>query len=335
MSASPRYLLLSVLVFPVAADAGIDFTLFHKLAPSVVKIEAHGNGKTAVGSGVMVAPEAIVTNCHVTRDAQRIDIVKAGATYQVRAQKSDLKHDVCVLLVPTANLPVVEISRAKPRVGQQVIAMGYEGGLGPRFTGGEVKALYDFDGGAVIQSTASFQSGASGGGLFDGDGKLIGLISFKNRQRASYHFSLPVDWIYQSLDNGAAREIAPLPAGTPFWQQSPPEQPYFLRAAALESEEKWHELLRLTKDWTTSEKSNANAWLMLGHAYFNLHQDNSAIDAYHQAVDLSREYPEAWYALGASYLRNGQKNKAQEAYGILAGLDQNLAEQFSRNFLQQ
>src|SRR5687768_12683673 len=110
----------------------------------------------------MVAPDAIVTNCHVTRDATRIDIAKGGSRWQVQGQKSDLEHDVCVLFVPTASLPVVEISHVKPRVGQQVMALGYDGGLGPRFTGGEVKALYDFDGGMVIQSTASFRSGASG-----------------------------------------------------------------------------------------------------------------------------------------------------------------------------
>ncbi|MGH8728352.1 MAG: trypsin-like peptidase domain-containing protein [Burkholderiales bacterium] len=331
----PRSLLILGLVLPCAAGADIDFALFHKLAPSVVKIEAHGNGKTAVGSGVMIAPGAIVTNCHVTRDAQRIDIVKAGANYQVRAQKSDLKHDVCVLLAPNADLPVVEISRAKPRVGQPVMALGYQGGIGPRFSGGEVKALYDFDGGAVIQSTASFQSGASGGGLFDTDGRLIGLISFKNRQRASYHFSLPVHWIYESMNNGAATEIEPLPSGTPFWQQSSSEQPYFLRAVTLESEGKWEDLRNLAKDWTQSETTNANAWLMLGHAHFNLNQDKSAIDAYRHAVELSREYPEAWYALGASYLRDGQKGKAQEALDVLAGLDRHLAQEFSRNFSLQ
>jgi Flp pilus assembly protein TadD len=74
---------------------------------------------------------------------------------------------------------------------------------------------------------------------------------------------------------------------------------------------------------------------MLGHAYFNLNQDKSAIDAYRRAVDLLREYPEAWYALGACYIRDGQKNKAEEALSVLTKLDQHLAEQFSRNFLLQ
>lgn len=331
----PRSLLLLALALPCAAGADIDFMLFHKLAPSVVKIEAHGNGRTAVGSGVMVAPGAVVTNCHVTRDAQRIDIVKAGANYKVHAQKSDLTHDVCVLLAPNADFPVVEINHARPRVGQPVMALGYQGGIGPRFTGGEVKALYDFDGGAVIQSTASFQSGASGGGLFDADGRLIGLISFKNRQRVPYHFSLPVNWISESMNNGAAAEIRPLPPDKPFWQKTNSEQPYFLRAATLESEGKWEELRALAKDWAHSETMNANAWLMAGHAHFNLQQYKPAIEAYRRAVDLTKEYPEAWYALGASYLRDGQKSKAEEAHGVLAELDGRLADEFSRNFPPQ
>lgn len=330
-----RIVLLLSLAYPVVGSAEIDFGLFHKLAPSVVKIEAHGNGRTAVGSGVMVAPGAIVTNCHVTRDAERIDIAKGGSRWNVHTQTSDVNHDICVLFSPNASAPVVEIAKQRPKVGQQVMALGYIGGLGPRFSGGEVKAVYDFDGGQVIQSTASFNSGASGGGLFDEQGKLIGLITFKNRQREAYHFSLPVDWVVQSLNPSASKEISPLPPGAPFWQQSHSEQPYFLRAATLESEGKWDDLLRLTQDWTGREKANANAWLMLGHAYFNLRQDNPAIQAYQHAVELSSNYPEAWYALGTSYVRSGQKDKAEEAHRALAALDAHLADDFSRKFLVQ
>jgi serine protease Do len=331
----PRISLLLALALPVAASADLDFGLFRALAPSVVKIEAHGNGRTAVGSGVMVAPGAIVTNCHVTRDAERIDIAKGGMRWNVQAQTSDLQHDVCVLFSPNASAPIVEIAKDRPKVGQQVMALGYVGGLGPRFSGGEVKAVYDFDGGQVIQSTASFNSGASGGGLFDDKGRLIGLITFKNRQREAYHFSLPVSWVLQSLDKSASKEISPLPPGAPFWQQNDPEQPFFLRAATLESEGKWEDLVQLAQDWTGREKANANAWLVLGHAYFNLKQDQPAIEAYRHAVELSLNYPEAWYALGASYARSGQKDKAAEAHRTLAALDASLADDFSRKFLVQ
>jgi hypothetical protein len=331
----PRVLAVLGIAFPLASSAQIDFSLFHKLAPSVVKIEAHGNGRTAVGSGVMVAPGAIVTNCHVTRDAQRIDIAKGGTRWNVHRQTSDVEHDVCILFSPHANAPIVEIAKDRPKVAQPVVALGYVGGLGPRFSGGEVKAVYDFDGGQVVQSTASFNAGASGGGLFDQQGKLVGLITFKNRQREAYHFSLPVSWIVDSLGKSEPQEVAPLPGGTPFWQQAYSEQPYFLRAATLESEGKWDDLLKLSQDWTGREKTNPNAWFMLGHAYFNLQQDKPAIQAYEHAVELSSNYPEAWYALGASYLRSGQKDKAEEVHRTLASLDAQLADDFSRKFLVQ
>jgi serine protease Do len=332
---SLRVLLLLGAALPGAAGADVDIGLFHKLAPSVVKIEAHGNGRTAIGSGVVVAPGAIVTNCHVTRDAERIDIAKGGARWNVFKQASDVKHDVCILFSPNANAPVVEIARHRPKVAQTVVALGYVGGLGPRFSGGEVKAIYDFDGGQVIQSSAAFNAGASGGGLFDDEGRLIGLITFKNRQREAYHFSLPVNWILDSLEKSASQDVAPLPSELPFWQQTYSEQPYFLRAATLESEEKWNDLLNLSRTWTRDEKTNANAWLMLGHAYSKLKQEAPAIDAYLHALELSSDYPEAWYALGASYARSGNKKEAAEAHRTLVTLDRNLAEDFSKKFLPQ
>ena len=53
---------------PTRAD--MDRAVLFGLSASVLKIEAlRVQGGFALGSGVVVAPETIVTNCHVTRDA--------------------------------------------------------------------------------------------------------------------------------------------------------------------------------------------------------------------------------------------------------------------------
>jgi len=324
------------MLFIGSASGEVDYALFARLAPAVLKVEAHNpNGSVSIGSGVMVSEGAVVTNCHVTRNASRIDLVKGGARWPVKTQTSDLSHDICILFAPTAAAPVAAISSQEPRVGDSVIALGYVGGLGPRLTVGEVKAVYQLDGGRVIQSTASFSSGASGGGLFDGTGKLIGVIAFKYPGVQAYHFSLPMDWVARSLDIAASREIAPVTGGPAFWQQTGDKQPYFLRAAALEAEGDWQKLLVVAKEWAARDDRNSDAWLMLGKAYVQAKNDERAIEAYQRAVDLDFKNPQAWYAIGAAHGRLQEIDQVQRVHRVLKDIDARLADELFRNYLAQ
>ena len=163
-----------LLLFSLPGNADLDFDLYVKLASTVMKIEAHNpDNSTSIGSGVMVAPGILVTNCHVTKNATSIQVIKFGQRWNAEKQYSDVEHDLCLLYVPAATLTVAQFGNDKLKVGQQVYAIGYVDGLGPRLSGGQVQALYDYDGGKVIQSTTPFKSGASGGGLFNEQGRLV------------------------------------------------------------------------------------------------------------------------------------------------------------------
>ena len=79
---------------------------------------------------------------------------------------------------------------------------------------GRVQALHSFDGGRVIESDTAFTSGASGGGLFDATGKLVGLLTFRSKARGGSYYSLPVGWIRDRLPRaGDWAEVGPLPDG--------------------------------------------------------------------------------------------------------------------------
>ena len=328
-------LLLATALMPCSPGsnaAGRDFDLYARLAATVVKIEAHNpNGSTSIGSAVMVAPGKLVTSCHVTRNANSIDVIKSGLRWNAQKQQGDVAHDLCLLYVPSASAPVAQLGSGKLKVGQQVYAIGYVGGLGPRFSAGKVRALYGYDGGKVIQTTTPFRSGASGGGLFDEQGRLIGIVAFLSRLDQTYHFSLPVSWITSSLALNKAEDVAPLPEnGRAFWQESVERQPFFLQAAALEAAEEWSELLKLAGNWSSSEKNNADSWLALGKAYYHLHQHDRAIAAYRQAIAVERDYPEAWYNLGLVYLEQRSQNEFEEVSKTLSELDQELEEELAK-----
>jgi serine protease Do len=320
-----------LLLLSLPGNAALDFELYAKLASTVMKIEAHNpDGSTSIGSGVMVAPGKLVTNCHVTRNATSITVIKSGRRWDAEKQQSDVEHDLCLLSVPAATVPVAQFGNDKLKVGQQVYAVGYINGLGPRLSGGQIKALYDYEGAKVIQSTTPFRSGASGGGLFDEQGQLVGVVTFISRLDQTYHFSLPVSWVVDNLGMSTLQNVAPLPGEVAFWQQPYEREPYFLQAAALEATNSWGEMLELAEKWCVTESRNADSWLALGKAHQHLQQYDQAIAAFRKAISLDRDYPEAWYNLGLVYLDQGKQSEAEDVCKVLGSLDEELAQKLSK-----
>lgn len=318
--------IIVAILFPVVAWADIDYALFQKLAPSIVKVEAfNGDGSVSVGTGVTVDAGILATNCHVTRNATFIELAKGVVRWTVQAQYSDLTDDLCLLYAPDLDAPVAPMARGKLRVGQRVVAVGFVGGLGPRFGSGEIIALYDYDGAKVIQSTAPFASGASGGGLFDEDGRLVGIATFRYRAGEEYHFCLPVEWIARGLAENRPQPVGPLHGAKAFWQRTPQELPYFLEAIALEAQSNWKGLLEVAQKWSGAETNNAGSWLALGKAHYHLSEEDDAISAYRKAISIDLDFAEAWYNLGLAYADKGDKSEAVNVYRVLVGLDARLA----------
>ncbi len=69
-----------------------------ELSRSTVKIQAlSANGKQSIGSGVLIAPNIIATNCHVTRTANLAYLIEEDRLYPVLAQAAIPEFDVCIL----------------------------------------------------------------------------------------------------------------------------------------------------------------------------------------------------------------------------------------------
>jgi serine protease Do len=315
-----------------ASAAALDIDLFRKLTNSILKVEAlNTDGSVSLGTGVVVGHGMVVTNCHVTQRADAIELVKGALRRSVELQSSDIEHDLCLLYSShVRDDPAVEMEQDKPKVGQAVIAVGFIYGIAPRLGEGEISALYDYDNGKVIRTSASFTSGASGGGLFDQTGRLVGIVAFRARGGESQQFCLPVGWVEDALKRFEGRPVAPLP-GSPFWQRAREDQPYFLQAATLEAEQNWPELAAVARQWSFTEANNASSWFVLGEAYDHLHQEPQSIDAYKAALAIDSDFAQGWYRLGLAYAGNGDMAEAERVRGILQGIDRRLASELSRH----
>ena len=174
---------------------------------------SNSNSPSALGSGVIVKKDDtysyIVTNFHVVENTSRA-VVSVGDT-QVEAESVgyDAKSDLAVIKIKKTDTTVADWGDSSNlHVGQWVAAIGSPYGYEQTLTTGIVSALYRSDvlsssssslGGTtvytdMIQTDAAINPGNSGGGLFDAEGKLIGIntyISSTSQSSAGLGFAIP------------------------------------------------------------------------------------------------------------------------------------------------
>lgn len=308
----------------------IDGAELVQLGGSIVKIEAvRQQGGYALGSGVVVAPDKVATNCHVTRDGREVRVLRGGLRYTAEAQASDLRHDLCVLSVPQLGAPAVAVAPddAQPlQPGQTVSAIGFTGGIALQRSSGEVVALHRLDGAQVIQSTNWFNSGASGGGLFDETQQLVGLLTFRMRGTQAHYYAAPVAWLLPLLRDDAMRPVAPLArTEAPFWERPAGDQPRFLQAAVFEQEQRWQDLDALAIAWAREDRADAQPWLVRGRAQQQLGRLPAAQKSLEQALAIDPASRSALLQLGLLHAAQGHFDTAQALLLRLQSLRSELA----------
>jgi S1-C subfamily serine protease len=166
------------------------------------------NGKNlGFGSGVVIPGGSVATSFHVVKDAAMIKVLYRQKEYQATLHYIDWDRDVCTLIGEDFNAPAVSMgSTSRLKVGKRVFAIGAPQGLELTLSEGIISGLRPVAGGQYIQTTASISPGSSGGGLFDEEGRLIGLTTFYLTEGQQLNFAVPVEWIDELPDR--SKEIA-------------------------------------------------------------------------------------------------------------------------------
>ncbi len=307
------------LLVATSARGEIDRVALLGLSASVLKIEAQRvQGGYSLGSGVVVGAETIVTNCHVTRDALTVSVLRGGARWVAKSQRADVNHDLCLLQVPGLQAKVVALGRAERLApGQTVTALGYTGGLGMQNSEGEVLGLHRLDGARVIRSSNWFSSGASGGGLFDDDLRLVGILTFRLRGGEAHYFSAPAEWLRAMLDAPDADAYSAVEPDRspqqPYWQRPVVDQPRFLKAALLERDDRWPELETLATEWAHADATDPEPWFLMGVALDHMDRLPEAQRALECSLAIEPNSAAARARLAPLYVRralDGQTTRA-------------------------
>ncbi len=214
----------------VAAKAGASVVGI-RTTSSVTNFFGGTSEAAGEGSGVIYRADGyIVTNYHVIESAVKY----SNSTISVYLPSDidtaldatvvgySIASDLAVIKIAQSGLPIVEIaSSADLSVGQYAVAIGNPGGL--EFMGsvtyGVISGLnrtVTVEGVgqmSLIQTDAAINPGNSGGGLFNTDGKLIGINSNKlvSTSYEGMGFAIPSDTVVTICDKIIAKENDPIP----------------------------------------------------------------------------------------------------------------------------
>lgn len=184
--------------------------VFELASPSIVVVEAHDKEGVMVarGSGVVIANGVVVSNCHVFTKADTATVRYDQTNFPAALQYGDTAHDLCSFTVNGLPAPPVRMSSTPSlKVGQPAFAIGAPEGLELTLSGGLISSLRKLPDGVVIQMTTPISPGSSGGGLFDGQARLIGITSYYMGEGQQLNFALPVEWINELPQRGKLKAI--------------------------------------------------------------------------------------------------------------------------------
>ena len=167
------------------ADSVVEITV------EVVQTDMFYGEQTAegAGSGVIISEDGyILTNNHVAGDASKITVtLRSGESYDAKLIGTDADLDIALIKIDASGLcaaPVGDSSTVS--AGDKSVIIGNPlGTLGGSVTEGIISAVdreLEIDGRTMhlMQTDAAVNPGNSGGGMFNSQGELVGIVVAKS-----------------------------------------------------------------------------------------------------------------------------------------------------------
>lgn len=175
--------------------------LYDRVAWSVVIVEARdGAGGVARGSGVVIAPGRVATACHVLAGGHALAVLRQWQRYPATVARANPRDDACVLDAPALPAPAAVAGDSQAlRAGDPVYGIAAPGRGLVDIAEGRFSARVRHGDQEYLQTTAEIARGASGGGLFNRHGELVGLLAFYlGPQGGTLNYAVPVERIMRT-----------------------------------------------------------------------------------------------------------------------------------------
>jgi tetratricopeptide (TPR) repeat protein len=280
---TPVFLTLTLLIIlsPAISFANAD-KIFKENNKSVVVVVAYDSqGKPiSKGSGFIVrADGAVVTNYHVINNAVDIKVKTGNRVLAVEGLiHGDKENDLVIIKAEGKDLPAVRFGNTvNLNIGEKVYVISSPTGLKTTLSDGILSGILKIaDEIKLLEITAPFSEGSSGGPVLNSEGEVIGIVTFLVEEAQDLNFAVPVNLLIDKINKKEFTAI------------------------------KDSEIVDYSK--------TADYWFNLGFSYSESGRHSEAIEAYKQSIRIKPDYAKTHYNLGVVYGKSGRHSEAIEAY---------------------
>jgi len=305
--------------------------LVRRVKPSVVAIATYDTQGEALmtGSGFFLRPGQVVTNLHVIRGAQRIEIKTLdgkGRVFPVRGVlASDEEGDLALLSVdmPPDRARSCEMARVLPDEGEQIVVIGNPLKLEGSVTDGIVSAVREVPNvGKIIQITAPISHGNSGSPVFNMNGQVVGVVTIKVTNGQNINLAIGADRVEQ-LRPGQLRAVSSVAA-----KERSDDAAESMYRTGLDSLwlGNYDGAIGYFEKAANKNPKRADTWVQVGYCKVKQGKSAEAIRAYQLALELKPNSDEIHNKLGDAYYYAGRMVEAIASYKRAAELRPDNAE---------
>ena len=195
--------------------------LFTRASPNVWVVQAvDAQGKVlASGSAVATGPGTAVTSCQLLARASAVSLKRDNVSYGAILVFPDVARDMCQLRIANFTAPTLSIAPVNAlQVGMPLFIVGSPRGKELTLGIGMLAGVRRNDAGQLeaLQLAAQPEPGLGGAGIFDAQGRLVGLAGATPAGSAAANLAMPASWIAELPTRGqlAIERLATQPATT-------------------------------------------------------------------------------------------------------------------------
>lgn len=206
-------------VVVVATACGRDDLDTRYVRAAVVTIEAAGCSLApSRGVGIAVGdPGMIVTVAHTIAGATEVMVIQEdGSRHRADISWFDPRSDIAVLRIADVSRPGLNTGRAEPGRPAIVLATRTDSGIVvvpakiDKFIAVTIDDIYREETANLsgLEISAEIRRGDSGAGVIDAQGRVVGIVYARSRQRPGVAFALDDSEVRRALDSAIDSPVA-------------------------------------------------------------------------------------------------------------------------------
>ncbi|MEG4121337.1 tetratricopeptide repeat-containing serine protease family protein [Microcoleus sp. N9_B4] len=348
-----------------------------EIAKLAISATVQINGTTGLGTGFIIAKQGttytVLTANHVVDDTKATYTIRSHrgkdypVTRSVLLQKGQNAPDLAVVTFnSTESYPVITLGDSEQAtVGTEIFVFGYPGIPASRqyqpdrnfeFVPGYVTSrLPNHPQGYTLRYNAVTKGGMSGGPVFDGEGRVVGIHGEGDRDydrvtdgkvmtglaftKTGFNSAIPINTFIAKLSDAGLNRSAILvntstAANAPLKLNNPQDaKTYYVRGLTRFDKGDLSGAVADFNQAIQTQSDYSEAYFYRALAYFDLRQMPKSIADYSKAIALNAGYVDAYYNRGLVLSAMGDKPGAIADYTQVIRLDRNFAAAYNNRGL--